>query len=77
MHGAFSTSVFIFHVRILFTNAKFFFVNWRWKFAFCVGKTYDGTHLAFGGTLDRRCHFKHISLKQSRFYHCQTSTAYR
>jgi hypothetical protein len=33
---------------------------------------------AFGGTLDRRCHFKHISLKQSRFYHCQkTSTAHR
>jgi hypothetical protein len=32
---------------------------------------------AFGGTLDRRCHFKHVSLKQSRFYHCQTSTAHR
>jgi hypothetical protein len=29
---------------------------------------------AFGGALDRRCHFKHVSLKQSRFYHCQTST---
>jgi hypothetical protein len=36
-----------------------------------------GTDLAFGGTLDRRCHFKHGSLKQSRFYHCQTSTAHR
>ena len=33
-------------------------------------------HLAFGGTLDRRCHFKHVSLKQSRFSHCQTSTAH-
>jgi hypothetical protein len=29
----------------------------------CVEKSYDGTHLAFGGTLDRRCHFKHVSLK--------------
>jgi hypothetical protein len=28
-------------------------------------------------TLDRRCHFKHVSLKQCRFYHCQTSTAHR
>jgi hypothetical protein len=27
--------------------------------------------------LDRRCHFKHVSHKQSRFYHCQTSTAHR
>ena len=40
-------------------------------------KNYDGTHLAFGRTLDRRCHFKHLSLKQSRFYHRQTSTAHR
>jgi hypothetical protein len=40
-------------------------------------KSYDGTHLAFGGTLDRRCHFKHVSRKQRRFYHCQTSTAHR
>ena len=45
------------------------FVNSRWTFTFCVEKSYDGTHLAFGGTLDRRCHFKHVSLKQSRFYH--------
>ena len=27
-------------------------------FNFCVEKSYDGTHLAFGGTLDRHCHFK-------------------
>jgi hypothetical protein len=27
--------------------------------------------------LDRRCHFKHVSLKQSRFYHCQMSTAHK
>jgi hypothetical protein len=27
--------------------------------------------------LDRRCNFKHVSLKRSRFYHCQTSTAHR
>ena len=52
------------------------FVNFRWTFTFYVEKSYDGTHLAFGGTLDRRCHFKHVSLKQSRFYHCQTSTAH-
>jgi len=44
-------------------------------FTFCIEKLYDGTHLAFGGTLDRRYHLKHISLKQSRFYHCQTNTA--
>ena len=25
--------------------------------------SYDGTHLEFGGILDRRCHFKHVSLK--------------
>jgi len=53
------------------------FMNFRWTFTFCVEKSYDGAHLAFGGTLDRRCHFKHVSLKQSRFYHCQTSTAHR
>jgi hypothetical protein len=27
--------------------------------------------------LDRRYHFKHVSLKQSRFYHCQMSTSHR
>ena len=58
-------------------NSNNLFVNFRWTFAFCVEKSYDGTHLAFGGTLDRRCHFKHVSLKQSRFYYCQTSTAHR
>ena len=42
------------------------FVNFRWTFSFCVEKSYDGTHLAFGGTLDRRCHFKNVSIKQSR-----------
>jgi hypothetical protein len=30
----------------------------------------------FGGTLDQRCHFKHVSLKQSQFYLYQMSTAY-
>ena len=58
-------------------NSNNLFVNFLWTFTFCVEKSYDGTHLAFGGTLDRRCHFKHVSLKQSRFYHCQTSTAHR
>ena len=52
-------------------------VNFRWTFTFCVEKSYDGTHLKFGGTLDRCCHFKHVSFKQSRLYHCQTSTAHR
>jgi len=52
-------------------------VNFRWTFTFCVEKLYDGTHLAFGGTLDRRCQFKHVSLKQSRLQHFQTSTAHR
>jgi hypothetical protein len=33
--------------------------------------------LAFAGTLDRRCQFIHVSLKQRRFYQCQTSTAHR
>jgi len=58
-------------------NSKGLFVNFRWTFTFCAEKSYDGTHLAFGGTLDRRCHFKHVSLKQSRLYHCQTSPAHR
>jgi len=53
------------------------FVNFRCTFTFCVEKSYDGTHLVFDGTLDRRCHFKHVSLEQSRFYHSQTSTAHR
>ena len=34
-------------------------------------------NLALDGTLDRHCHFKHVSLKQSQFCHCQTSTAHR
>jgi len=58
-------------------NSNNLFVNFRWTFTFCFEKSYDGTHLAFGGTLDRRCRFKNVSLKQSRFYHCQTSTAHR
>ena len=58
-------------------NSNNLFVNFRWTFAYCVEKSYNGTHLAFGGTLDRRCHFKHVSLKQSRFYDCQTSMAHR
>jgi hypothetical protein len=51
-------------------NSKNLFVNFRWTFTFCVEKSYDETHLEFDGTLDRRCQFKHVSLKQSRFYHC-------
>ena len=58
-------------------NSNNLFVNFPWAFTFCVEKSYDGTHQAFGGILDRRCRFKHVSLKQSRFYLCQTSTARR
>jgi len=58
------------------TNSNNLFVNLRWTFTFCVEKSYDGTHLAFGGNSVRRCHFKHVSLKQNRFYQCQTSTAH-
>jgi len=58
-------------------NSNNLSVNFRWTFNFCVEKSCEGTHLLFGGILDRRCHFKHVSLKQSRFYHCQTSTTHR
>jgi len=43
-------------------NSNNLYVNFRWTFNLCVEKSYDGSHLAFGGTLDRRCHFKHVSL---------------
>jgi len=58
-------------------NRNNLFLNFRWTFIFCVEKSYDGRHLAFGGTLVWRCHFKLVSLKQGRFYHYQTSTAHR
>ena len=58
-------------------NSNNLFVYFHWMFTFRVEKSYDGTHLAMGGTLDLRCHFKYVSLKQSQFYHCQTSTAHR
>ena len=67
----------IFPIHNFTKNNNNLFVNFRWAFKFCVEKSYDGTYLAFGGTLDRRCHFKHFSLKQSRFYDCQTSTVHR
>ena len=59
------------------TNSNNLFVNFRWTFTFCIEKSYDGMHLAFGGNLDWRCHFKHVSLKHSRSYHCQMNTAHR
>jgi len=58
-------------------NNNNLFVNFHWTFTFCFEKSYDGTHLAFGGTLDWHCHFKHVSHKQSWFYQYQTSTAHR
>ena len=39
-------------------NSNNLFVNFLQTLTFCVEKSYDGTHLAFGGTFDRRCHFK-------------------
>jgi len=58
-------------------NSNKLFVNFHWTFTFCIEKSYDGVHLAFGGTLDQHCHFKHVSLKQSWFYHRQTSMVHR
>jgi hypothetical protein len=58
-------------------NSKNLFVNFHWMSTFCVEKPYDRTHLTYGRTLDRCCHFKHVSLKQGWFYHSQTSTAHR
>ena len=52
-------------------------MNFRWTVTFCVEKSFDLTQLALGWTLDLRYHFKHVSLKQSRFYHYQTNTAHR
>ena len=66
----------IFPINNVTINRNNLFLNFRWTFTFCVEKSYDEKHLAFGGTLDRRCHFKHVPLKKSRFYHCQTSTAH-
>jgi hypothetical protein len=59
------------------TNSNNLFVNIRWTFIICFEKSCDGTHLAIGGTLDRRCHFKQVLLKQTRYYYCQKSTAHR
>jgi len=45
------------HILPIYSVTKYtknLFVNFRWTFTFCVDKSYDGTHLAFGGTLDRR-----------------------
>jgi len=48
-----------------------------WHLNFSISAVVTCAEWAFGGTLDRRCHFKHVSLKHSRFYHCQTSTDQR
>jgi hypothetical protein len=57
-------------------NGKNLFVNFHWTSTFCAEKPYDTAHLAFGRTLDWHSHFKHISLKHSQIYHCQTSMAH-
>jgi hypothetical protein len=68
---------YILPIHNVTTHSNNLFVKFSWTFTFCVDKSYDGTHLAFAGTLDRRCHLKHVSLKQSRFSHCQMSKAHR
>jgi hypothetical protein len=76
--GEFTAPVrYILPIHDVTINNNKLFVNFRWKFTFCFEKFYDGRHLAFGGTLDRRCHCKHDSLKETRFYHYQTSTTHR
>jgi hypothetical protein len=35
-----------------------FFCEFSLDVQLCFEKSYDGMHLAFGRTLDRRCHFK-------------------
>jgi len=45
-------------------NGNNLFVNFHWTFTFCIEISYDEMHLAFGGTLDRCCHFRHVSLKK-------------
>jgi len=50
-------------IHNLTINSNNLFVNFRWTFTFCVEKSYDGTHFAFGRTLDQRYHCKHVSLK--------------
>ena len=56
-------------------NSNNWFVNFRWTFTFCVEKSYEGTHLAFGIWIG--ADISNVSLKQRRLYHCQTSTAHR
>jgi len=75
--GEFTPLCHILPIHNVTINSNSLFVNFRWTFTFCVEKSYDGTYLAFGGTLDRCCHFKHVSLKKSRFYYWQMSTAHR
>jgi len=38
-------------------KSKKLFVNLHRTLTICVDKSYEGTHLAFGGTLALRCHF--------------------
>jgi len=59
-------------------NSNNLFVNFLWTFTIALRNlmTEGALHLG-GGTLDGRCPFKHILLKQSPFYHCLKSTAHR
>jgi len=57
-------------------NSNNLFVNFRWTFFFCVEKSYDGKHLAFGGIFGLALPFQ-TRFTQSRFYSCQMSTAHR
>ena len=76
--GEFTASLrHILQIHNVTINSNSLLVNFHWTFTFCVEKSYDGTHRAFGRTFVRRCHFKHVSFKHRRSYHRQTSTAHR
>ena len=46
-------------------NSNNLYENFHWMFTFCSEKSYDGTHLTFGRTLDWRRHFKYVSLHKA------------
>ena len=60
-------------VHNITTNSNTMLVNFHWMFTFCLETSNDRLHLTSGRTLDRHCHFKQVSLKQSRFYQNQMS----
>jgi hypothetical protein len=47
IHG---TACYFLPIHNVTINSNNLFVNFRWTFVFCVEKSYDRTHLPFGGT---------------------------